>query len=383
MRRQSSIHAAQEDDTLRICYLHKRPGDCSSDGAGQQWKVISAELRSRGHEILEEELGATHTLRAWLAYLFGSVRWLFRYPRLRADVLIAEDIESAFVGALARHLFGGAMVLTFTRDYFSRARGRGFRLRAASVWLMERIVPLWADLVIAGDCQKRHFVQSVGVPANRITCILPAVERSASKPEGEIGRGTLLFVGDLESYNRVRILVRALVLLKEKHGDLKLRLAGSGRAERNLRRLVRNLQIEDRVTFGVRSERDISELTRTAEIVLFTVADASNPRLHQALSSGKPVIISNQSSAKTALTDEEFPAECVLKVEPTPEGFARGISLLRAGPMAAEFFGQCGRQLVNKRSKPEKVAEDYEQVLLAAARGESLEAEPSQIAAGL
>jgi len=364
---------------MRICHLGRQPSEYSSESAHERWKLISAELRRRGHEIIEEELGATHTLRAWMSFLLGSVKWIFRYSRLNADVVIADDIEAAFAAGLARHIFGGAMVLDFAKDYFSRVRGRGFRFRAALVWLMERVVPLWADLVIAGDYQKKHFVQSVGMPPNRIAYIPSPVNCSVFQPGGEVRRGMLLFVGDLESYNRVRILVRALSLLKAKEPDLELWLAGKGRAERKLRQLVANLDMKERVRFGGTSEEETVELFQAAELVLCTVADASNLRLYQALGCGKPVIVPNGSSRKIGIPDEEVPSDCVLKVEPTPEGFARAISLLRAGPMAAEFFGECGRRLVTERCDLDRITTGYERVMIAAGKGESLETESPEL----
>jgi hypothetical protein len=63
---------------------------------------------------------------------------------------------------------------------------------------------------------------------------------------------TMLYLGRLERYKRVDLLVRAIARIRDAGDDARLIIAGGGRQEDSLRRLVRRLGVDDRVQFAGR-----------------------------------------------------------------------------------------------------------------------------------
>jgi len=136
----------------------------------------------------------------------------------------------------------------------------------------------------------------------------------------------LLFVGRLDKEKNVDLVIRALASIDPKIAPHFL-IAGKGYEMENLRRLAKELKIEDRVTFaGFVSDEDLPFLYNTATVFINAgTAELQSLVVMEAMATGLPVIGVNAMALPELIHDGEngylFPvgdvnklAECIQKL---------------------------------------------------------------------
>jgi glycosyltransferase involved in cell wall biosynthesis len=138
----------------------------------------------------------------------------------------------------------------------------------------------------------------------------PDTSPSLLAPDGAYGDResfTLVITRNLEPIYGIDTALQAMAKVREQGCPARMRIAGSGPAERQLRRLTRELGLEDIVHFEGRLERD-------AVVALYGQADAMvNPTtidnmpnsVLEAMACGLPVISTNVGGVPYILTDGE------------------------------------------------------------------------------
>ncbi|CAN5707888.1 glycosyltransferase family 4 protein [soil metagenome] len=159
---------------------------------------------------------------------------------------------------LVHHLFGATAF-----------REASFPL-ASLTWLLERpIGRVYRGVPVqAISHSTSEDLQERGLSADDIEVIHPGVDVSFFSPSEAVVRATeptFLYLGRLKRYKGVDIIVRALAKLTGEGERIRLLIGGRGEWESNLRRLVDELGLGDRVEFvGFVSEERKRELFRTS-----------------------------------------------------------------------------------------------------------------------
>lgn len=147
---------------------------------------------------------------------------------------------------------------------------------ATATWLLERpLARFYGSLPVqavsestAEDLVRRGFHRE------RIEVIENGVDLTFYSPDPRVGRydePTVLYLGRLQKYKRVDLVIRAVARLREGGTSARLVIAGRGHALEDLRRLVRQLHLEDSVEFaGFVSEEKKRELFRRAWVHALT-----------------------------------------------------------------------------------------------------------------
>ena len=163
------------------------------------------------------------------------------------------------VVALVHHLFGATAFKEVSVPL------------AAATWLLERPLPLAYRRcpTIAISCGTRDDLVSRGLRAS-IAVIPVGVDTAHYVPHPEVRKTvspTLLYLGRIKRYKGIDLLVRAVAILAGHAIDIRFLIAGAGSWRPHLERLVRELGVEDRVSFlGYVDDAHKTELMRTSWI---------------------------------------------------------------------------------------------------------------------
>jgi len=183
------------------------------------------------------------------------------------DVLI-EDINKIplFLARLTDRPMGVIVPHLFGSSIFQEAS-----LPVATlVWLAERPIPrayrrAWFHAISEST---RDDLVHRGVARERITVIHPGIDTVVYAPGPPHDRSAVpvfLYIGRLRRYKGVEFAIRALALAREKRGDLRLDIAGSGDDRARLERIAGELRVSQAVRFlGRVSEAEKLQLLRGA-----------------------------------------------------------------------------------------------------------------------
>ncbi len=187
----------------------------------------------------------------------GAVRAALR--REAPDVVV-EDVNKIplFVAGLTDRPVGVIVPHLFGETVFQEAS----LPVAALVWLLERPIPRAyrrAGFHAISESTRDDLIAR-GVPRERIVVIYPGVDAVWFAPDARIERSaapTFLYIGRLRRYKGVETAIRALALARQRRGDLRLDIAGSGDDRARLEALTAELGLTDAVRFlGFVSEEE-------------------------------------------------------------------------------------------------------------------------------
>jgi glycosyltransferase involved in cell wall biosynthesis len=200
---------------------------------------------------------------------------------------------------------------------------------------MERAVIRRTDAVFAvcNDLARHVTVDAPGVPVFLIEDVaLPSQPLcGGAEPLRDLLdiRGALaLYVGNLQHYQGVEQVVRAMAQLP-KTFDLTLVLIGGAPEEvGRMRSLVRKLHLEERVyLLGPRPLAQLTGFLEQADILVSPRLRGSNTpmKVYSYMNSGTAILATRIASHTQVLDDD-----CALLVEPTPQALAKGLATLAA-----------------------------------------------------
>lgn len=180
----------------------------------------------------------------------------------RPQLLHAHLHEGAFIALLLKPLLRIPLVMDFQGSLTAECRDHGF-FRSGSLLerlfsAVERIVNRSADAIItSSSAGAAQLVQEWGVPAVKVRAVIDGVdsERFRPFPRGEARRHLglcddtplVVFLGLLNSYQGLDILLEAIALLKSQKRQVHFLVMGFPEAE--YRRQVHARGLDDMVTF--------------------------------------------------------------------------------------------------------------------------------------
>jgi glycosyltransferase involved in cell wall biosynthesis len=341
----------------------------------QRKHQIFQRIASQGYSTRDFEITPVPTPWLHTSYALGLLRALLRLARARPDVIVAEETESALLGIMARRLFGIPFVFDFVDDYSLIVRYNRQRIRYLVAKWVERTAPRVADRVIVADTRKREFCLALGLPKRNVVLIPngydPGLFRPGEKDPRlrrslriEEGKKVATFVGKLNRYYRLDTIIQAIPQVVSEDADVVFLFVGEGDNSEALEDLARSLGVEKRAIFtGALPHRDIPGIINLSDVCLFPLPDESALVLYEYMGCAKPVIVPSGGTGKMAISRDVFPDDCLLRVEDSPAGFARGILLLLADPEAAARMGKNAHERVAPRYAWDRLSETYIQTI--------------------
>lgn len=364
------------------------PHDLS--GVGEQVLQLAAGLRARGHEVEVLGRGGLGARGPKILFPLAIVRpGLRAVSRFRPDVVQVHESDSGLLArVLARRRVRPLLVALLQVSYVEERRAvrplrhgdevlgepgaverRFRRFKAPLQIFLGRRTARAADLVLAPSATTAaELVRDYGA---RNTAVLPNASGGlVARPEAVVGvvgveeGGVpgLLFIGRLRLRKGVEVLLRALSLLRTR-GDQplspRLRIAGDGEHRQALERAAVRFGVRDQVDFlGRRGPAEIRWLLeRSAALVVPSIYEGMPLVILEAMLAGVPVVASRVSGIPEVVLDPQ--SGWLVKPE-DPPALAAAIAELFADPPAARRRGECGRQRLAERYRPEVVAEIWE-----------------------
>ena len=263
------------------------------------WEGAAERANIGGIEVYRT--GTRHT------YPFVAHRYYRRHLAGRNYDVVIEDLNKVplytplwrlrKLVALVHHLFGGTVF-----------REASLPL-AAAVWLSERPlgalyrgVPFQAVSVSTAD-----DLVSRGIPRGSIRVIYNGVDsaRLTPNPAERSKQPLFVYLGRLKKYKRVDVVIRAFAGLKVP--DATLEIAGSGDYRAALERLVKSLDLGERVRFlgFVPEEQKVHLLRRAWASVLASPKEGWGISNLEAAACGTPVIAANSPGIRESVIDGE------------------------------------------------------------------------------
>lgn len=220
---------------------------------------------------------------------------------------------------------------------------------AAAVWLSEvplaalyRRVPFQAVSVSTAD-----DLVARGIPRGSVRVIYNGVDSARLTPNAAERSKTPLFVylGRLKKYKRVDLVIRAFSLLKLPEASLEI--AGSGDYRASLERLVKSLQLTDRVKFlGFISEEEKIHLLRRAwASTLASPKEGWGISNLEAAACATPVIAANSPGIRESVIDGQTG---FLVPQDDATALAGAMRGLVESPSLVASLGAAGRRFAEK-----------------------------------
>ncbi|MDZ7779892.1 MAG: glycosyltransferase family 4 protein [Gemmatimonadota bacterium] len=269
-------------------------------------------LASRGHAVTALVSGwpgcATrteldgldvHRTGTRLSFSVAAPRYFRRELRQRAFDVVVEDLNKVPVftpwwGAgvptalLVHHLFGATAFEAASAPV------------ALATVLLESAVPrAYRDVpVIAVSDGTRDDLVGRGLDESRITVVHNGIDLERfepASPEERFEEPTLVFVGRLNRYKRLDLVLRAVRAMADRGLRARLLVAGAGDERNVLERLAERLGISERVTFlgFVSEERKVDILRKSRVHVLTSAKEGWGITNIEAAACGTPTVASD------------------------------------------------------------------------------------------
>jgi len=200
-----------------------------------------------------------------------------------------------YINILAKTMGSGAKTLVSERAMPSLQYGYpGFASRL-NRWLIRRLYPR-ADLVLPNSFGNREdLISRFGIPAEKCRVLynpfdLETIREESEKPLKDLKKTSFIFltVGRLDAGKNHRLLIEALAKMEPK--EARLIIIGEGPLEGELRRLARELGVEERVALVGRQSNPFAWMHRADCFVFGSNHEGFPNVLAEALACGTPVI---------------------------------------------------------------------------------------------
>jgi len=196
--------------------------------------------------------------------------------------------------------------------------------------------------IAVSDFTKNKLMEKLGIEEEKIKVIYNGVDLKLYEsilPETKYPDPTIVTICRLVEYKRVNDLIKAVALLKPHYPNLKLKIIGKGPEEESLRKLTRELDLEQNVEFlgKINDFTDVIRILKRSHIfALPSVTEGFGMVIIEAMASGIPYVASN-----------------IPPIYEVTEGGTGGI--LCTPKNCAEFAGSIEKLLADEKTYDEKV----------------------------
>ncbi len=153
--------------------------------------------------------------------------------------------------------------------------------------------------IAVSDFTKRKLINKLGIEKEKIEVIYNGVDLELYEsilPEAKYPDPTVVTVCRLVEYKRVSDLIRAVALLRPRYPNLKLKIIGNGPEEESLRKLTRELDLEQNIEFlgKISDFTDVIKILKRSHIfALASITEGFGMVIIEAMASGIPYVASN------------------------------------------------------------------------------------------
>lgn len=230
------------------------------------WAGAAARVEIDGLQV--HRVGGRHSFAALAAPYYR------RHLLPTAPDVVVEDLNK--IPLFARRWAGRPLALLVHHLFGSTAFREAPLPIAAATWLLERPIGRAYRGVptVAVSESTRDDLVTRGLHHADVEVIHNGVELDYFAPdpaEPRVPEPTFVYVGRLRRYKAIDLAVRAVARLRDEGLVVRLRIAGRGPAEPELRRLVASLGVQDRVELlGYVSEESKRSLLRRAWANVYT-----------------------------------------------------------------------------------------------------------------
>ncbi|NOT09696.1 MAG: glycosyltransferase family 4 protein [Gemmatimonadales bacterium] len=276
----SSSHEVTQGGLRLLVANWMDPWNPKAGGAEKHFYELFTRLARRGHSVTliasGFEGGEPVVERDGITVHRVGTRHTFAIPAvLLARRLLAEWPFSLFIEDLNKvplyaDLWSPIPTFVLVHHIWGRAAfsAAGFPV-AALTWLSEALIPRLyrkARFIAVSESTRTDLVIR-GIPRHRVA-VIPNAAPPPAAPATESGKDPVplfVYLGRLQRYKRVDLLMQAAVELAREGREFKMVIAGSGPEEEALQRLASELGVATRVEFpGFVPEEDKPGLFRRA-----------------------------------------------------------------------------------------------------------------------
>jgi len=215
----------------------------------------------------------------------------------------------------------------------------------------------WEDLFLKG----KKVVIYNGTNVSEIDDCATGLEEN--KEQWNISKDDFLIgnIARLIPQKDQKTLIRALSIVVKSEPQVKLIIAGGGELEKSLKKLTKDLGIEDHVIFAGLIERvEVYRILHVLDLFVMTsLWEGFCVVLLQAMAARKAVILTDITSFREAIGDDICGK--LVPVE-QPEKIAKAIIDLKNNPPMAKEMGETSRKRVIKNFSIQKTVENYERL---------------------
>ena len=201
---------------------------------------------------------------------------------------------------------------------------------AATVWASERLIPAFykrCEFLAISESTARDLVAR-GIDPQHIQVSQPGIDRPAREPNlAQNPKQQVVYVGRLEAYKKVDVLLRAMKRLNEKWPQVEIVIVGRGPARPGLENLAETLGLSHRTRFAgfvTIDERD-AILADSRVCVCPSEKEGWGLTVIEANASGTPVVATDADGLRDSVRDGETG---FLVADEDVEGFAHAIDRL-------------------------------------------------------
>lgn len=181
---------------------------------------------------------------------------------------------------------------------------------AATVWSIERLIPFFyrqPPFVAISESSRADLIRR-GIDGERIRVSHCGIGRPEAEIDIETPRGMrVTYVGRLEVYKNVDIMLRACAGLIERFPDLEIFVIGRGVVRESLEALAKELGIHDRTRFtGFIDDRERDEIiARTRVCVCASEKEGWGLTIIESNALGTPVVATDADGLRDSVRDGE------------------------------------------------------------------------------
>lgn len=188
-------------------------------------------------------------------------------------------------------------------NYLSKSKAKFAR------FLERRLIPLFyrgINIVAISESTKNDLVNKLGINERQIVIVNPGIKSEDYKKSKKTKYPSFSYVGRLQHYKNIDVLINAFAMVKAKYSNAKLSIAGHGESRDLLEKHVNQLGLNDSVKFlgKVSEEKKIKLLGQSWAAVQPSSYEGWGITVIEANATGTPVIASNISGLKDSVVDE-------------------------------------------------------------------------------
>jgi glycosyltransferase involved in cell wall biosynthesis len=347
---------------------------CATRSVGKP--TFEDDLRAAGVTIMRLERRARTDLAAW--------RPLFTYLRDGVHVLHAHKFGSNVWGTLLGRLARVPVVIAHEQSWASaRSSTAGQFVRST---IDRELIARGADVFIAvSEADKRRMIEVEGILPRRLRVIpnaVPAPVASGHDVRAELGipadAPVVVTVCQLRPEKAVEVLVEAAGLLRGRHPELRVLVAGEGTERGRLEPLIEKLGLADCVLL-LGTRRDVPDVLVAADVAVCCSDFEGTPlSVMEYMGAGRPVVATRVGGLPEVVQDG---VQGLLVEARDPAGLADALARLLEDEPLRRRLGDAAR--IRQRTTFDldaavrRIEDLYDQLFLASGRLDGRHREPA------